>query len=160
MNDNEEPSSTELAAGVIVGVNDTSVIDTLENVATTVPDELPLRKVISNVSVPSVLRSLVGVTVKLPLSLFTTNVPNAVPKSPELLTDQYTVVPSNISSEAIFTVRVPPSLMMLAVGVMLYAVHGLALSSPTGVISVAVTSMFVFVVFFISRESGSPVELS
>ena len=130
-NDNEEPSSTELAAGVIVGVNDTSKISSLENVATTVPPELPLRRIMLNVSVPSVLRSLVGDTVKLPLLLFTTNVPDAVPKSPELLTDQYTVVPSSISRVAIFTVRVPPSSTMLAVGVMLYAVQGLALSSPS-----------------------------
>lgn len=69
MNDNEEPSFTEPAAGVTVGVNDTSVIDTPALVIITVPDVLPLRTCTWNVSVPSVLKSLIGVTENDPVPL-------------------------------------------------------------------------------------------
>ena len=67
MNDSEAPSFTEPAAGVTVGVNDTSVMLILPVVIITVPEVLPLRTCIWNVSDPSVLRSFIGVTENEPL---------------------------------------------------------------------------------------------
>ena len=69
VNDSDAPSFTDPAAGVTVGVNDTSVIESLALVIITVTDVLPLRTCTWNVSVPSVLRSLIGVTENEPVPL-------------------------------------------------------------------------------------------
>jgi hypothetical protein len=86
----ELPSLTLLAAGETeyVGPVDVSLIVTEPDVATIVPDVLPVLTLAVNVSAPSVVESAVGVTLKLPALLVIVKLPLLVVKSPAFVTVQ------------------------------------------------------------------------
>ena len=75
------------------GVRLVSLIVTGLDVATTGPLVLPVLRLAINISVPSVLASAVGVTVKDPELFVIVTVPVDVAKSPGFVILQYKVVP-------------------------------------------------------------------